>query len=66
MRITAGCPRPNLFQDCAVRLVIHVPVAMAVNVAAGPGSILNAQASSGPACGLPRRRDHGMARALTG
>ena len=39
MRITAGCPRPNLFQDCAVRLVIHVPVAMAVNVAAGPGSI---------------------------
>jgi hypothetical protein len=39
MRITAGCPRPNLFQDCAVRLVIHVPVAMAVNVATGPGSI---------------------------
>ena len=39
MRITAGCPRPNVFEDCAVRLIIHVPVAMAVNVAAGPGSI---------------------------
>ncbi len=39
MQITAGCPRPNLFEDCAVQLVIRVPAALAVDVAAGPGSI---------------------------
>lgn len=39
MQISASCPRPNLFEDCAVRLVIHVPAAMAVNVSTGAGSI---------------------------
>lgn len=39
MQITAACPRPNLFQDCAVRLVIHVPARMAVDASTGAGSI---------------------------
>jgi hypothetical protein len=47
MQITAGCPRPNLFQDCAVRLVIHVPAGMAVNVSTGAGSI-RVRGLSGP------------------
>lgn len=39
MQVSAACPRPNVFQDCAVRLVIHVPATMAVDVSTGVGSI---------------------------
>lgn len=47
MQISAGCPQPNLFEDCSVRLVIHVPAGMAVNVASGTGSI-RVRGLSGP------------------
>lgn len=47
MQITAGCPKPDLFQDCAVRLVIHVPASLAVQVSTGSGTI-SVRGLSGP------------------
>ena len=47
MRLSSGCPKPNLFEDCAVRLVVHVPATMAVQVSTGAGSI-RVRGLSGP------------------
>jgi hypothetical protein len=47
MQITAACPRPNPFEDCAVRLVIHVPGALAVDVSTGAGTV-RVRGLSGP------------------
>jgi hypothetical protein len=47
MRITAGCPGPNLFEDCQVSLVIGVPATITADVSAGSGSI-SVQGLAGP------------------
>jgi hypothetical protein len=38
LRISASCPSVNLFEDCQVGLVIHVPADVTVRVAVGSGS----------------------------
>jgi hypothetical protein len=47
MQVTAACPKPDLFQDCSVQLIIHVPATLAVEVSTGSGAIL-VRGLSGP------------------